>query len=390
MIIYIHGFGSSGYGSKAKLFREYFTSIGEDFIAPSLSYVPELAIQTLEELIKSCHGDVYLIGSSLGGYYATYLSQMPEVKKVVLINPATKPTETLKRALGDAPNFYDGSSFSWNQKHLEMLKEYDYYLPNGSKELEKFFVLLQKGDEVLNYTDAQKKYEGAKVIIEDGGSHSFDNIERYFEEIRAFFEVGNYFKHTTKVKGIGFELDELANRTGDLYYDNLAYFLKVLSNKIASDAKADRDRGRIKLAKNLESSASLLQQSSKEMLKAWDICEIPTLNWMLEHGFNKHDFSSGILFQEIANEYERRRRFDMASIEDQNIKENLANFDDDFTQEMIRIFKDKGRAYIEYLKTYLKVITYSDFPPPQLPNSKKFIEEKCRRYGFLDEFKRYY
>jgi len=187
MIIYIHGFGSSGYGSKAKLFREYFTSIGEDFIAPSLSYVPELAIQTLEELIKSCHGDVYLIGSSLGGYYATYLSQMPEVKKVVLINPATKPTETLKRALGDAPNFYDGSSFSWNQKHLEMLKEYDYYLPNGSKELEKFFVLLQKGDEVLNYTDAQKKYEGAKVIIEDGGSHSFDNIERYFEEIRAFF-----------------------------------------------------------------------------------------------------------------------------------------------------------------------------------------------------------
>jgi len=51
MIIYIHGFGSHGYGSKAKIFREYFISIREDFIAPSLSYVPELAIRTLEELI---------------------------------------------------------------------------------------------------------------------------------------------------------------------------------------------------------------------------------------------------------------------------------------------------------------------------------------------------
>ena len=199
MIIYIHGFGGSGKGSKAKLFREYFKSIDEDFIAPSLSYVPELAIGTLEELIGSYHGDIYLIGSSLGGFYTTYLSQMPEVKKVVLINPATKPMETLKRALGDAPNFYDGSSYSWNQKHLEMLKKYEYRLPNGSRQLEKFFVLLQKGDELLDYKDAKKKYEGAKVIIEDGGSHRFDNIERYFEEIRAFFEVDNYFKHTAKV-----------------------------------------------------------------------------------------------------------------------------------------------------------------------------------------------
>ena len=63
MVIYIHGFGGSGEGSKAKAFREYFKAIGEDFIAPSLSYVPQLAIQTLEELIESYHGDIYLVGS---------------------------------------------------------------------------------------------------------------------------------------------------------------------------------------------------------------------------------------------------------------------------------------------------------------------------------------
>ena len=194
MIIYIHGFGSHGYGNKAKVFREYFHSIEENFIAPSLSYVPELAIQTLEELIRSSHGDIYLIGSSLGGYYSTYLSPMPEVKKVVLINPATNPMKTLSRALGDAPNFYDDSSFSWTKKHLQMLEQYDYYLPKGSEELQKFFVLLQKGDELLNYKDAQQKYESEKLIIEDAGSHSFDGIERYFEDIIEFFEIACHTK----------------------------------------------------------------------------------------------------------------------------------------------------------------------------------------------------
>jgi len=218
MIIYIHGFGSHGYGSKAKVFREYFHSIRENFIAPSLSYVPELAIQTLTELIKSYHGDVYLIGSSLGGFYATYLSQMPEVKKVVLINPATKPMETLSRALGDAPNFYDDSSFSWNQKHLEMLKQYDHYKPNYSLELEKFFLLLQKGDELLDYLDAAKKYEGTKLIIEDGGSHSFDGIKRHLESIRVFFEIDGKNKNSNPKKEL---------YSTKIYKDILAFALKA-------------------------------------------------------------------------------------------------------------------------------------------------------------------
>jgi len=294
MVIYIHGFGSSGYGGKATEFRKYFKSIGEDFIAPTLSYVPKLAVETLQELIASYQGDVYLIGSSLGGFYATYLSKLPEVKKVVLINPAVKPIQTLQRYIGDAPNYYDNSTFKWTKEHLEMLKEYDYQPQANSKELEKFLLLLQKGDEVLNYKDAQKKYKGAKLIIEDGGNHSFENIDKHFERIREFFEIGDFFKHTTKVKGIGLELDELANRTGDLYYDNLAHFLESLSKKIANDAKADRARKRLKLAKNLENTAQFLEQSSNEIFKAWEVCKTPTFNWMQKNGFNKHDFNIDI------------------------------------------------------------------------------------------------
>ena len=389
MIIYIHGFGGNGEGSKAKLFREYFKSIGEDFIAPSLSYVPQLAIQTLEELIASYHGDVYLIGSSLGGFYATYLSQMKEVKKVVLINPATSPIKTLKRAIGNAPNFYDSSYFKWDESHLKMLEKYVVEFPQGVWTMrEQFMVLLQKGDELLDYRDAQKKYKESKLILEDGGSHSFDGIERHFENIRAYFAIGKHFKHTTKVKGVGFELEELAQRTGDLYYDNLAHFVGELAQKIKSDAIADKKRGRVKLAHSLFKSVISLQEGAKELNSAWQSCKVGTVRWMLDNGFNKDDMDIGVLSSEIAREFANRTRWDIASLSDHDTRYDLANFNDDFTQQMLGVFDEKGRAYIEYLKTYLRVITYGDFYPEDVPDTQEFIKEKCKKYGFLNEFEK--
>ena len=183
MTIYIHGFGSSGQGGKAVQFREYFKSIGEPFIAPSLSYVPELAMSTLEELISS-YDDVTLVGSSLGGYYGIYLAEKYALK-CVLINPAVQSSKTLKRAVdlaGVAKNFYDDSSFSWNASHLDMLTKYAVDdVKNGE-----YLLLLQKGDDVLDYREAMVKIPDAVLILEEGGTHPFSAIERHFVEIRSF------------------------------------------------------------------------------------------------------------------------------------------------------------------------------------------------------------
>lgn len=181
MIIYIHGFGGSGQGSKAKLFREYFKSAGKDFIAPSLSYVPELAIKTLEELIESYHEDIQLIGSSLGGFYTIYLANKYNLK-AVLLNPSIFPYKTLARTLDKAPNFYDESSFEWKESHLVMLENYKVSEVKQSN----FMVLVQKGDELLDFQEAVDKFSNAKVIVEDGGNHGFDGIERHFERIREY------------------------------------------------------------------------------------------------------------------------------------------------------------------------------------------------------------
>ncbi len=183
MIIYIHGFSSHGYGSKAKMLRAYFANKEEDFIAPSLSSVPELAMQTLEELISVCP-DVKLIGSSLGGYYALYLSQKYGLK-TVLINPAMYSYKTLSRMLGQAPNFYDGSLFEWRESHLEMLKRYETEVKDQSQIL----LMVQKGDDVLDYREAVEKLPDAQCIIEEGGDHSFAGIEQHFETMERFLSV---------------------------------------------------------------------------------------------------------------------------------------------------------------------------------------------------------
>ncbi|MEA3372800.1 MAG: YqiA/YcfP family alpha/beta fold hydrolase [Campylobacterota bacterium] len=187
MVIYIHGFGGSGEGVKASLFKTALFK--EPVLAPSLSYVPGLAMTTLSELIETLQissdpaiNNIRLIGSSLGGYYALYLSQMYNLK-AVLLNPAVYPFHSLERLLGMAPNFYDQSHFEWNQAHLEMLKKYEV---ERLVSPENIFLLLQQGDEVLDYREAHRKLKGVRSIVQEGGSHSFETIDQLIPEIGSF------------------------------------------------------------------------------------------------------------------------------------------------------------------------------------------------------------
>jgi predicted esterase YcpF (UPF0227 family) len=152
------------------------------FIAPSLSYIPELAIKTLEELIESYENEeVKLMGSSLGGFYSIYLSNKYDLK-AVLINPSVYPYKTLPKVLGNAPSFFDESSFTWMQFHIDSLKEYEV----DEVKQENFMLLTQKGDETLNYEEAVKKLPKCTMFIEEGGDHGFVGIERHFENVEEF------------------------------------------------------------------------------------------------------------------------------------------------------------------------------------------------------------
>ena len=185
MIIFIHGFGSSGFSFKAEKTQYYFKN-KEVVLSPSLSYVPYLAINTLEQIIEYAlpKESVYLIGSSLGGFYSMYLSNKYNIK-AVLINPAVNAPITLGKYEGMATNYYDLSQFEWNNTHVSQLEN---LIVKNPKE-DNLLLMLQKGDEVLDYKEALQKLPNASLIIEDGGDHSFNNYQKYLPTIEKFFNI---------------------------------------------------------------------------------------------------------------------------------------------------------------------------------------------------------
>ncbi|MRJ03224.1 MAG: hypothetical protein GXO19_02500 [Epsilonproteobacteria bacterium] len=178
MILYIHGFGSCGWGEKSRTLKEYFG----DLEAPDLPPRPLEAVKFLERRIGE--GDIdLLIGSSLGGYYATYLGHKYRIKGV-LLNPSTRPYETLKDFIGEQRRFCDGTPFQWKREYIKELMEYDTHHIRRNL----FLVLLQSGDEVLDYRLALDRYRNQRRVVEYGGNHRFENIGDYLSMIKNFRE----------------------------------------------------------------------------------------------------------------------------------------------------------------------------------------------------------
>lgn len=185
MLLFIHGFGSSGHGSKAEQLRSFCAEQGIAFAAPSLPNIPVLALDTLEELLLVLlrHESVTLIGSSLGGFYTTWLAHRFNLP-YVLINPAVEPYITLHRAVGKAVHFHDQTAYEWTAAHTESLRAYQVAQPAT----ERCLLMLQTGDELLDYRQALDVYPGAELILEEGGNHGFEGFERHLSYIQQWHQ----------------------------------------------------------------------------------------------------------------------------------------------------------------------------------------------------------
>ena len=179
MILYIHGFASCGDSNKTKLLKKHFGEV----LSPDIPVNPHEAIVFLKELI-SAHPVSLLIGSSLGGFYASYLAEKFHIK-TVLINPSTKPYQTLAPYVGMNEFFCSGERFEWKEDYLHDLQAYETAKDSIDVDI---LVLLQKEDEVLDYKKAASLYENYKIIIQEGGNHRFENLDEYLEVISKFKE----------------------------------------------------------------------------------------------------------------------------------------------------------------------------------------------------------
>jgi predicted esterase YcpF (UPF0227 family) len=183
-ICYIHGFNSSPASSKARLLRERLTQLGreESFRAPALPHWPAQAIQVLERAIGELEAPVTLVGSSLGGYYATWLAERHGLK-AVLVNPAVDAPRDLAQCLGVQQNFHTGERYEFTRAHLEELSALD--VPVITRP-ERYLLLVATGDEVLDYRRAVEKFALARQIVVEGSDHGFSDFADYLDEVLVF------------------------------------------------------------------------------------------------------------------------------------------------------------------------------------------------------------
>lgn len=187
MIIYLHGFNSSGASAKGQYLREQIADI--PILTPSYHHDPERAVTMLQHLIEESlplDNNLLLAGSSLGGYYTQYLSCRYNLKQV-LINPALMPLATLEDHLGENVNYYTGERYTLTAQHLARLRELD--VPDPCNRPTPTLVLLDEGDELLDYRIAADRYQPcADVRIFPGGDHAFQHLPDSLAAIRALHE----------------------------------------------------------------------------------------------------------------------------------------------------------------------------------------------------------
>lgn len=186
LYIYVHGFNSSPQSMKARLFVDYLQGkgLGDHVLVPELSHWPAEAMQQLRALVEQYQQrPIILLGSSLGGYYSTWLTEHYDHVRTVLINPSVRPFELLPQYLGPNVNLYSGEEYELTQEHLAQLLALNC---TEIKRPEAYLLLTQTADETLDYREAVEKFSASPQFVQPGGSHGFEQFENLIPAIMAF------------------------------------------------------------------------------------------------------------------------------------------------------------------------------------------------------------
>ncbi len=188
MILYLHGFRSSPQSKKAQMVREAMAARGkgDDFLCPQLPSSPRAAAQLIEATARLEDPErLALIGSSLGGYYATWLAERVGCR-VALLNPAIAPYEDLGAHLGTQPVYFSGQTIEVKAEHMDELRALD--TPAISRP-ERYFLLAATGDAVIDWRTMAAKYAGCRQRIIEGSNHEIADFAAYLGEVLSFCGV---------------------------------------------------------------------------------------------------------------------------------------------------------------------------------------------------------
>jgi len=184
VIVYLHGFNSSPQSHKARVLGDFMTALGlgAKYACPALPPMANEAVAAAEAVVGAHPGERFcFVGSSLGGFYATHLAEK-HAARAVLLNPAIDPHVGLRAYLGEQQNLHTGEPYQLTEAHLRAWEALRAPLIEPSR----YLLIVETGDEVLDYREAVERYRGCEQVVIHGGDHSLQSFPQHLPRILAF------------------------------------------------------------------------------------------------------------------------------------------------------------------------------------------------------------
>ncbi|MES2508785.1 MAG: YqiA/YcfP family alpha/beta fold hydrolase [Pseudomonadota bacterium] len=188
-LLYLHGFRSSPQSAKA---RQMAALMAADYPAviwhcPQLPPSPRQAMQDIMTAVHDWPAkSMAAVGSSLGGFYATWVAEQMACK-AVLLNPAVEPSRDLQAYIGEQTSWHDpGETFYFQPGFVDELRA----LHVGPlKTPENYFAVIAKGDEVLDWREMTARYKNARIKLLEGGDHALCDFDQHLPDILDFLKL---------------------------------------------------------------------------------------------------------------------------------------------------------------------------------------------------------
>jgi predicted esterase YcpF (UPF0227 family) len=188
-LLYLHGFRSSPQSAKARQVAEWMQSRhpGVVWWCPQLPPSPKEAMQMIADgITRWPRVSMAVMGSSLGGFYATHVAETCGCK-AVLLNPAVNPARDLANYIGEQTAWHDPQErFFFEPRFVDEL----HALARGPvAQPENYFAIIAKGDEVLDWREMTGRYPGAQIRLLEGGDHALSNFDSHLPEAMRFLAL---------------------------------------------------------------------------------------------------------------------------------------------------------------------------------------------------------
>jgi len=188
-LLYLHGFRSSPLSAKA---RQVAARVQEQhpqvtWWCPQLPPSPRAAMALVMQGIALWPREAMaVVGSSLGGFYATGVAEATGCK-AVLFNPAIDPARDLAKYIGEQSAWHDtGERFFFEPGFVDELRP---LAPGPVAQPSNYFAVIAKGDEVLDWREMAARYTGASIKLLEGGDHALSDFDDHIDAVFAFLNL---------------------------------------------------------------------------------------------------------------------------------------------------------------------------------------------------------